>query len=255
MLAKERMERSKLWKIVRRMPKGALLHCHFEAMVDIRWTLNELMETPGMHFKSSLPLHKTENRQKALLEFQFSKQEDQKGAGKTIWAESYQPDTLVPLVEIADAFPDGGRAGFLDWMYTRLTISIDESTQHHEGVNEIWDRFISCFPTLGSMTSYEPIYRKYLQKMFSGLNADGIRWVDWRAVFMIPYRAEGDDSPQKGFVLKFKHLEEEIEKFKASEEGKGFWGARMIWTSSRGWDAPLIVERAHHLSLVHRFLF
>ena len=27
-LAKERMEKSKLWKIVQKMPKGTLLHCH-----------------------------------------------------------------------------------------------------------------------------------------------------------------------------------------------------------------------------------
>lgn len=37
-LAKERMERSVLWKVVGRFPKGALLHAHLEAMVDSRWT-------------------------------------------------------------------------------------------------------------------------------------------------------------------------------------------------------------------------
>jgi adenosine deaminase CECR1 len=33
-LAKERMENSMLWKIVKQFPKGALLHAHLEAMVD-----------------------------------------------------------------------------------------------------------------------------------------------------------------------------------------------------------------------------
>lgn len=33
-LAKERMERTELWKIVKKFPKGALLHAHLEAMVD-----------------------------------------------------------------------------------------------------------------------------------------------------------------------------------------------------------------------------
>jgi adenosine deaminase CECR1 len=33
-LAKERMEGSLLWKIVKRFPKGALLHSHLEAMTD-----------------------------------------------------------------------------------------------------------------------------------------------------------------------------------------------------------------------------
>lgn len=29
-LAKDRMEATKLWEIMRKMPKGALLHCHVE---------------------------------------------------------------------------------------------------------------------------------------------------------------------------------------------------------------------------------
>lgn len=33
-LAKDRMESTRLWKIVKRMPKGCLLHSHLEAMVD-----------------------------------------------------------------------------------------------------------------------------------------------------------------------------------------------------------------------------
>jgi len=36
-LAKERMESTMLWKIVKKFPKGALLHAHLEAMVDSEW--------------------------------------------------------------------------------------------------------------------------------------------------------------------------------------------------------------------------
>lgn len=41
-LAKERMETSALWKIVKKFPKGALLHAHLEAMVD-----SECAVSPG----------------------------------------------------------------------------------------------------------------------------------------------------------------------------------------------------------------
>jgi len=33
-LAKDRMEKTELWRIVKKMPKGCLLHAHLEAMVD-----------------------------------------------------------------------------------------------------------------------------------------------------------------------------------------------------------------------------
>lgn len=243
MLAKERMERSKLWRIVRRMPKGALLHCHFEAMVDVRWMLELSLSTPGMHYTSDRPLDSDVARLEATTLFQYSKQETPAGAAREIWTAKYSPNTLVPLVEAADAFPSGGRAGFIEWMHSRLTITTVESTAQHEGINTIWAKFISCFPTLGSITSYEPIYRAYIRRMLTNLHEDGIRWVDLRAVFMIEYRLEGDDTPQPDFVEKLGHMQEEIEAFKKSPEGEGFWGARMIWTSARSWGPQQIVER------------
>jgi adenosine deaminase CECR1 len=38
------------------------------------------------------------------------------------------------------------------------------------------------------------------------------------------------------------HLADEIEKFKASEEGKEFWGARMIWTTIRQFGKKQVIE-------------
>ena len=35
---------------------------------------------------------------------------------------------------------------------------------------------------------------------------------------------------------------DEIEKFKASEEGKEFWGARMIWTTIRQFGKKGVIE-------------
>lgn len=40
-LAKDRMVQTKLWKIVKKLPKGALLHAHLEAMVDSQSLLAE----------------------------------------------------------------------------------------------------------------------------------------------------------------------------------------------------------------------
>jgi adenosine deaminase CECR1 len=38
------------------------------------------------------------------------------------------------------------------------------------------------------------------------------------------------------------HMEEEIEKFKKTPEGKDFWGARMIWTTIRQFNKKQVVE-------------
>jgi adenosine deaminase CECR1 len=39
-LAKDRMEKTELWSIMRRMPKGALLHAHFDALCDCEYEIS-----------------------------------------------------------------------------------------------------------------------------------------------------------------------------------------------------------------------
>jgi adenosine deaminase CECR1 len=60
-LAKDRMEKSKLWQIVRKMPKGALLHCHLEAMCDLDWLIEEAFQTEGICIAADVPLASSES--------------------------------------------------------------------------------------------------------------------------------------------------------------------------------------------------
>ena len=63
MLARERIEGSKLFNIMRRMPKGALLHSHLSAMVDVRWLIEMVLEEiDGMHIFAKKALSTPEAR-------------------------------------------------------------------------------------------------------------------------------------------------------------------------------------------------
>lgn len=78
--------------------------------------------------------------------------------------------------------------------------------------------------------------------MLEQLSEDGVRWVDIRSTFTQPYTQEGQDTPDADFEGLFGHLKDEIESFKNSDEGKDFWGARMIWTTVRALDKRAIIE-------------
>ena len=56
------------------------------------------------------------------------------------------------------------------------------------------------------------------------------------------YYREGKETPEKGHQEWFQALQEEIQKFKSSEEGKTFWGARVIWCGIRAFDKRLTIE-------------
>ena len=74
-LAKERMERTKLWQIVRKMPKGALLHEHTDALVDLDFIFGALLETPGMHVYCECSLSNANALESAPIRFKYLKSE------------------------------------------------------------------------------------------------------------------------------------------------------------------------------------
>lgn len=177
MKAKERMEDTKLWKIVRRMPKGALLHAHMDAMVDFGFLIEELLKLPGMHMSSDRPLATSTAKENAEVLFRYRSQENTKGS---MWEESYEKGKLLLLTKVADEYPDGGRAGFVKWLKSRCTLSLTDSHNHHHGIDAIWHKFGKCFVVVASIIHYEPMFRVFLRRLMSQLKADGVNWAELR---------------------------------------------------------------------------
>lgn len=188
-LAKETMENTKLWKIVRKMPKGALLHSHCDAMVDFDFLLGVVLDTEGMGIATPEKggLDTEEKRREGGVTVKYVGDlvtgEKKKGDAKAIWAGEeggYEPGTFVNLVEAADAFPQGGRQGFLKWLKSRCILSQTDAIEQRHGSAEIWRKFMRCFEVIGSMLHYEPIWRRFLRKLLEQLVEDGVYWVEVR---------------------------------------------------------------------------
>lgn len=238
-LAKDRMERTRLWKIVKKMPKGALLHAHLDALIDLDFLFDQCLATEGIHILSQQPLSSSAARETASFHFTYLRASP--AASNSVWSPEYQASTPIPLSVAASTFPHG-RPAFLAWLKSRCTITSQEALRQYQGLDDIWKKFTSIFAILNSMLFYEPVYRKCLRHMLQQLTADGIRWVDLRLAFLFEYRRTGEEKPEIGYEEMIRVLDEEIEIFKRSEEGKDFWGARMIWTAIRSFDTTKIVE-------------
>lgn len=239
-LARETMIKTKSWQIIKKMPKGALLHAHQDAMIDVDWLIDQVIATEGMAMTASLPLSDAKARQNAEVQFQYTKVATADIA--SIWSTAYPSSQFVSVSEAAKLFPEGGMAGFKTWLRSRCTISPENSIRHHHGVNDIWRKFKSCFPILNSMEYYEPIFRASIKRLLVQLVEDGLKWVDFRTTFSFEFRLEGCEQPSKGSGDMLRVFDEEVKMFKASEKGKDFWGCRFIWTTLRGKGKKEVVE-------------
>ncbi|KAH9217599.1 adenosine deaminase [Leptodontidium sp. 2 PMI_412] len=246
--AKNHMDRTQLWKIVQKMPKGALLHCHLGAMVDLEWLFEQAVQTRGMVVSATEALSDRWVRARAdvSVKIEFSAgceskgEEEGDGKGKGIWEAGYEALKKVPLKNAAESFPDGGKAGFLKWIEDRCSITQTEAVQNHLGVNDIWKKLQAAFVAITPIVYYEPITRKFLRRFLTTAYADGIRWVEMRGMTR-SFRLEGEEELVENRLQLVRVFREEIDAFMASEEGKGFWGCRLIWDTLRSFDDEAII--------------
>ena len=219
-LAKGKMKNTKLWQIVHGMPKGALLHAHFDAMLDVDWLIEQMLATEGMTMHASQALPTAEAREKS--EILFKHVQTSTPQKTSIWSQDYEPSDLVPVNQAAEEFPGSGIEGFKHWLKDRCTITQEESLGHYHGVHTVWKKFASCFPIINSLFHYEPILRAATQRMLRQLMDDGIRWAEFRRY-----------APGNRHEKFFKLFSEELADFQATDQGKNFWGCRFIWTTLR----------------------
>lgn len=247
-LARDRMERTDLWKIVERMPKGALLHSHLDAMVDIDWLVDQALSEKGLCLVlEDGELSTRKGRTTAVPQARFYSEEEAKKLGRkgeegNIWSDRYVKGTPVSIRDAQRMFPDD-ETTFKKWIISRCTVTAEESLLHHHGLDAVWAKFQSCFFGIGQFLFYEPIYRKAMQRLLGQLAADGITYVDFRIAFRFNFRREGQtEGDGQDYEYFFKVFGDEIEKFKKTEQGKSFKGARMIWTVVRRSDTRSIAE-------------
>jgi len=244
-LARDRMEQTELWKIIEKMPKGALLHAHLDAMIDVDWLVEQMLAEKGMCMLAQEGLSDKQKRALGAIRFRvYGKDEAKKGkevGTESVWSANYLPFTPIPIKDAARMFPDDSTT-FKKWLISRCTITAEESLCHHHGLDAIWRKFQSTFPVIGEMLFYEPILRRSLQRLFEQLASDGITYVDLRCAFKFEFRRTGKAEGEKGFMGFFEVLGDEIERFKKTEIGTNFKGARMIWSVIRSSDNRQIVE-------------
>ncbi|KAJ5086993.1 hypothetical protein NUU61_008300 [Penicillium alfredii] len=242
-LAKGRMEKTKLWKIVEKMPKGSLLHAHMDAMFDVDFLIDQALSTPGIHMSAPKPLITSKDLEKAPFSFRFSSRPDEESETQpSIWSEAYESSSLIPIQKAASSFPNGQEAGFREWLKSRGVLMPEHSYHHHHGVDAIWAIFTTTFPVINSMLMYEPIFRACFRRLLTQLAADGIRYVEFRIAFVFQYRKEGSEIPEEDYFEFCRVVTDEVAQFKTTDEGKNFYDARMIWTTIRRFSNMEIVK-------------
>ncbi|KAG8905213.1 hypothetical protein FRB99_000482 [Tulasnella sp. 403] len=255
--AKEVIQATELFRWVKKLPKGALLHAHMDAMCDARFLLDRALEQPQMHVRAQSVIT-SESIRSMLPEFSALPLNYQETSPHNLTDPLYKAESWVPLQVARQTFPAelGGIEGFDKWVLGTLRIDPNEAyvqynTSKKVGamgfipravingntVQQIWKKFQSTFGVAAGLIGFEPILRAYFRELLLSSVEDGVSYVEARIMFFDKFmvRANGERNfSHREWVKMFSEVIEEVRQELASQgRDDEFVGAKVIYTTLR----------------------
>ncbi|KAI9026356.1 hypothetical protein DFJ74DRAFT_664058 [Hyaloraphidium curvatum] len=223
---------SPLLRLLRAMPKGAVLHAHGDSVLPADWVVREATYDERCHWRWTEALAGGKRP-----EFRFL-------AGPVEGWERVQ-DARRRCERGADAFDAE--------LGEHLVLPGDaEELAVLRGSGELWPRFSDCFLIMDGLFSHLPFFRRYLRKLFEEFYAEGARHVELRLVPFVPY--DVDDlagSPPWTFRDALDAVADVELDFRASLPAGSHFSARVIYCCLRHFTPSQMrnhLETAHELS-------
>ncbi|CCM05080.1 uncharacterized protein FIBRA_07287 [Fibroporia radiculosa] len=229
--------KTRLFQILSKMPKGALLHAHLDATVNVRVLIELALGQPALHVRS--PASLTANNIRAMIPEFKALPADQFSNLISLTDQAYPRGGWVPFYKARETFDPalGGPAGFDDWVVRALMINPLEAYGTHNTTTKIWAKFTSTFRIGHPLVYFMPIWHEYIRRFIWSSIEDGISYVEARINFLAKYMTgpDGEENvPHREWLIAFDAVVNEV-KVELRRQGREdeFVGAKIIYTTIR----------------------
>uniref|UniRef100_A0A2A4K563 Adenosine deaminase n=1 Tax=Heliothis virescens TaxID=7102 RepID=A0A2A4K563_HELVI len=203
---KKDMEDSKVYQIITRMPKGAVLHVH-----------SSLMLHPDVLVKLTYEDHLYACNTDDDLKLQFSETTPERPC-QSKW-------TLVSDIRNSSGDP----AAFDSQLKKYFTLYREDGEDYNfVDINTVWERFNKVYRVIKSLISYRPVREKYWYATLEQFYNDNIMYIEIRTGLHSLYELDGTKHEKKYLVNLFKNVTN-----KFIEDHPDFIGVKLIVTKHR----------------------
>ncbi|KAJ3664239.1 hypothetical protein Zmor_008423 [Zophobas morio] len=200
--AKERIDESKVFGFIRKLPKGGSLHTHLLAAASVDFLVKNISYRDGLYGGEVNGVFK--------LKFMHDPLKD----NRTKWTS------------VKDLRLQQGSQRFDQWLLEQLTL-----TQDFPSIETAWTKFKRIFTTTYDLYSYKPVFQEYIQRVLQELYDDNVMYTELKGTIMILYDLDGTTYSKQDF---FRIFQAAVEEFKSSHPK--FVGVRYIHSIYRGVD-------------------
>ncbi|KAG9280567.1 adenosine deaminase 2-A [Astyanax mexicanus] len=206
--AKPRIEKSAVFKLLRKMPKGAVLHVHSSALVSVDWLVMNVTYRPHCYICFTWT---------GSVRFLFSAQRPFPIWGCSSWSLLEQLRATTSDVLTFDKS-----------LMRNLTLFTEEPDEAYPNPDVVWERFEQIFIAISGLITYAPVFGDYLYQGLQQLYDDNILYVELRAGLSRTYELNGNIHDREWSLQTYKNI---TEQFRLAHPD--FMGLRIIITVHR----------------------
>ncbi|WDK08989.1 adenosine/AMP deaminase [Colletotrichum graminicola] len=238
------INRTRLFAIATKMPKGAHLHIHFNACLQPHVLLGIAKNMDRMFITSDKPLPasgdgRTDEEARNslhLCEIQFSILPPEKERPGDIFSPDYVKRQTMKYSHFLQEFPKKHNADPEEWLTSKLVFHEDEAHNVHQTVQGAWEKFNVKTRMMKGLFNYETAYRKYTQGILEDFVRDNIQYAEIRPNFMETNQLWTDDGTKqidnKGIM---KIIIDEFDQFQ-QRTNNSFDGLKVIYCTPRSFS-------------------
>ncbi|KAI6045539.1 Metallo-dependent hydrolase [Pisolithus marmoratus] len=232
--AKAIISKTRLFGIIRKMPKGALLHAHLDLTVSPSNLLRFALQYPTFHIRTSEVI--TSLNISSIVPEIRPLTPDFPTEACSLTDANYPPMSWVLLSQARERFDEtlGGPEGFDGWVTGHLSIDPCTAYVTHNNNIRIWDKFRSAAGLGIGIVYFAPLWGQYIRQFLEDSVADGIPYAEVRINFSDRFMVGANgkmDVPHIEWLRTFKQV---VDNFKQDRED--FFDAKVIYTVIRDCD-------------------
>ncbi|XP_058811662.1 adenosine deaminase 2-like isoform X2 [Topomyia yanbarensis] len=214
--AKPLIDKSDVFKIIKEIPKGSVLHLHNVAAVSSEWIIKNLTYQP----------------EAKLCEIN----------GKfyfTTRTSKFCPQESVRSIQ--QLRKENGTAESFDlWLESLINLKLRKPNLMHASINNVWDEFEQMFSAVKDLVSYKPFFEAFHTQLLKEFYEDNVFYIELRMSLSRLYDAT--DKVYDEFEVA-KIVRNIVHTFK--ETNPDFIGAKIIYSKHRGMDSKAAQDQLH----------